>query len=100
MTTHGPSRRSSLIGLLLAIIGAVGFASKGVFAKALYADGWSVDSVLVLRALYALPCMAIWTALTQGTIALTRVNPRAIAWTAFAGIDLGFQGPTVNRRQR
>ncbi len=94
MTTHGPSRRSSLIGLLLAIIGAVGFASKGVFAKALYADGWSVDSVLVLRALYALPCMAIWTALTQGTIALTRVNPRAIAWTAFAGIACYYFGAT------
>jgi len=94
LTTHGPSRHSSLIGLLLAIIGAVGFASKGVFAKALYADGWSVDSVLVLRALYALPCMAIWTVLTQGTTALTRVNPRAIAWTAFGGIACYYFGAT------
>jgi drug/metabolite transporter (DMT)-like permease len=94
LTSHAPVGRNSLIGLLLAIIGAVGFASKGVFAKALYADGWSVDSVLVLRALYALPCMVLWTIATQGTASLTRLAPRAIAWTAFGGIACYYFGAT------
>jgi drug/metabolite transporter (DMT)-like permease len=94
LTTHASAGRNSLIGLVLAVIGAVGFASKGVFAKALYADGWSVDSVLVLRAIYALPCMVIWTIATQGVVTLTRPAPRAIAWTAFGGIACYYFGAT------
>jgi drug/metabolite transporter (DMT)-like permease len=87
-------RGSSLTGLLLAVTGAVGFASKGVFAKALYASGWSVDSVLLLRALCAVPCMVLWTVLTQGARVLRIPDARALGWTAFAGIACYYFGAT------
>jgi len=87
-------RTSSITGLVLAMIGAIGFASKGIFAKALYAGGWSVDTVLVLRALFALPCMIVWTLVTQGKNSLKFAQPRAIAWTAFAGIACYYFGAT------
>ena len=81
-----------MLGLSLAMIGAIGFASKGVFAKALYADGWSVETVVLLRALYALPCMAFCTVLTQGAQTLAPRHPTALAWTVFAGIACYYFG--------
>mgnify|MGYP003338027620 FL=1 len=89
-----PTRGSPLTGLLLAMTGAVGFASKGIFAKALYAGGWSVDSVLLLRALCAVPCMVVWTIVTEGSRVLRIPNVRAIGWTAFAGIACYYFGAT------
>lgn len=72
--------------MVLTVIGAVGFACKGVFAKYLYADGWSVDSVVLVRALVALPCLVLWTVLMQGATALVPRNLNAVLWTAFGGI--------------
>ncbi len=76
------------------MIGAMGFASKGVFAKALYADGWSVETLLLLRAIYALPFMIAWTLWTSGSQSLLSVTPRTVLWTAFAGIACYFFGAT------
>ena len=39
------------LGAALAALSAVGFASKGIFAKFLYAEGWSADTVIA----FALP---------------------------------------------
>ncbi|MCX7058424.1 MAG: EamA/RhaT family transporter, partial [Proteobacteria bacterium] len=46
--------------LMIAAAAAVGFASKGIFAKLLYARGWDFESVLTLRSLGALPIVWIW----------------------------------------
>jgi drug/metabolite transporter (DMT)-like permease len=91
-------RGGQLLGLILSMIGAVGFASKGIFAKALYADGWSVETVLLLRALYALPCIVAWTIFTQGCRTLTPANKPAIAWAAFAGVTCYYFGATWDFR--
>ncbi len=53
-------RGGGLAGIVMTLIGALGFASKGVFAKLLYASGWNVDAVLTTRAFVALPIVAAW----------------------------------------
>jgi drug/metabolite transporter (DMT)-like permease len=80
------------------MIGAIGFACKGIFAKSLYADGWSVDSVVLLRALVALPCLALFTAVTQGPATLVPRNARAVLWTAMAGVSCYYFGAVFDFR--
>jgi drug/metabolite transporter (DMT)-like permease len=46
--------------MLLAATGAAGFATKGIFAKYLYARGVTFDTVLTLRALISTPIMFAW----------------------------------------
>jgi drug/metabolite transporter (DMT)-like permease len=91
-----PRQPAPWIGLFLAILGAIGFASKGIFAKALYADGWSVETVVLLRALYALPFMVLWIVTTQGIATLAPRNLTAIGWTALAGIACYYAGATFD----
>jgi drug/metabolite transporter (DMT)-like permease len=57
-------------GVLIAAFGAVCFATKGIFAKFLYARGWDFESVLTVRAVLALPIVWAW--------ALWKVGPRAL----------------------
>ena len=61
------------------------FASKGVFAKYLYADGWDSEGVLLMRTLLALPAIAAWTLwrLKPGT--LGRAPATALLGAAAAG---------------
>jgi drug/metabolite transporter (DMT)-like permease len=83
-----PARRSrgaALVGLALAAFGAACFASKGVFAKYLYADGWSAEAVTTLRAVFALPIIAAW-ALWRGRVRALADAPRtALLGAAAAG---------------
>ncbi len=75
----------TLVGIALAIIGAAGFASKGVIAKFLYADGWDADAVLLTRSLLALPVIFAWALWAVGPRSLLRPPPRALAGAAAAG---------------
>lgn len=58
----GGTKNSSLIGYALAIISAVTFSAKGIFAKMLYAYGVDPVSLLALRFLIALPLfwLMVW----------------------------------------
>ena len=73
-------------GVLLSALGAAGFATKGVFAKFLYAAGWQFESVLIVRALLALPIVWAWALWRVGARPLLRAPPRAILGAATAGM--------------
>lgn len=75
----------SLTGIFLAALSAACFATKGVFAKYLYADGWDSESVLLMRTLLALPAIAAWTLwrLKPGTF--SRAPATALLGAAAAG---------------
>ncbi|MEY4762243.1 MAG: hypothetical protein RLZZ200_2099 [Pseudomonadota bacterium] len=83
MSTPNPARRAT-VGLLLAAGGAILFASKGLFAKALYAEGVDFRSLTLLRSLIALP-MFLVLALHHG-IRLGNLPKRAAWGAAFAGV--------------
>lgn len=65
-----PRHGTQAAGVAIAAAGAFCFATKGIFAKLLYARGWDFESVLVVRAWCALPVMWAW--------ALWRTGPRAL----------------------
>jgi drug/metabolite transporter (DMT)-like permease len=71
--------------MALTIIGASGFASKGVFAKLLYADGWSTDAVLTVRSFLALPLVAAWALWMVGAKRLIDVRPQVVIGAMIAG---------------
>ncbi len=75
----------TLAGIALVVVGAAGFASKGVITKFLYADGWGAEAVLTIRSLLALPIMAIWALWAAGPRAVLRPPPRARGGAAGAG---------------
>jgi drug/metabolite transporter (DMT)-like permease len=88
----------TLVGIVLAIVAAAGFASKGVIAKFLYADGWSADAVLTARSFLALPIMAIWALWAAGPRAVLRPPPRALAGAAAAGALCYYFGALLDFR--
>lgn len=83
-TTSQRSRRSTTIGLLLAAGGAFLFASKGLFAKALYREGVDFQTLTVLRAALSLP-LFFGLAMTRG-LQLAGRPPVALGQAAAAGV--------------
>ena len=88
----------ALTGIALTMIGAAGFAAKGVIAKFLYADGWGADAVLATRSLLALPIIAAWALWAAGPRAVLRPPPRAAIGAAIAGCLCYFVGATLDFR--
>lgn len=72
--------------MLLAAGGAVGFASKGIFAKYLYSRGMSFDALVALRSALSLPFMWAWVLWLRGWGSIRAGSLRAIAGAAFAGV--------------
>jgi drug/metabolite transporter (DMT)-like permease len=87
-----------VLGVALALVGAAGFASKGVITKFLYADGWSADAVLTTRSLLALPVIAAWALWAVGPRALLRPPPRAVLGAAAAGCVCYYVGALLDFR--
>ena len=83
MPTSTAARRATL-GLLLTAGGAFLFASKGLFAKALYREGVDYQTLTLLRSLIALPMYAL-LAVNRG-LRVHRLPPRAVALAALAGV--------------
>jgi drug/metabolite transporter (DMT)-like permease len=67
------------------MIGAAGFASKGVFAKLLYAEGWGADAVLLTRSCIALPIIGVWAVRVAGVKRLLSPPPRALVGAFISG---------------
>ena len=88
----------TFVGIALTMIGAAGFASKGVIAKYLYADGWGADAVLTTRSVLALPIIAAWALWAAGPRALLRPPPRAAIGAAIAGCLCYFVGALLDFR--
>jgi drug/metabolite transporter (DMT)-like permease len=70
--------------VLLVAIGGIGLASKGLFAKLLYARGVDVQTVLVLRTVLAMPGFVL-VGLLFGSAASIRAAPPRVWLLAMAG---------------
>ncbi len=73
------------VGLLLVAGGAMLFALKGVVTKFIYAHGMDYESVVVLRALAALPLFWAWALHHGAASAVWRAPRKAVAAAAGAG---------------
>lgn len=83
MSTATQARRATL-GLLLTAGGAFLFASKGLFAKALYREGVDFETLTTLRALIALPLFGL-LAVNRG-LRVNHLPGRAVALAVLAGV--------------
>lgn len=90
--SRAPRHGSTLAGVALTMIGAIGFAAKGIFAKALYVDGWGALDLLTVRALLALPIIGIWAVASVGVQGLLSAPRFAITGAAIAGIGCYYFG--------
>ena len=89
-------RARALAGIGCAALGAACFATKGVFAKFLYAHGWDPATVLVTRSVLALPLIAAW-ALSRLEPGSLRAAPRgALAGAAAAGALCYYVGSSLD----
>jgi len=79
-----PSPRSFAAGVAFAASGAILFASKGLFAKALYLEGVDFQTLTTLRAVLSLPLFVL-LGIHRG-FSLTGRSRRAVAGAAVAGI--------------
>lgn len=67
------ARRRNTVGLVLALVGAVGFSGKAIIVKLAYRHGVDAVTLIMLRMLFALPifaAMAWWA--SRGKAPLTR----------------------------
>ncbi|MFG6464544.1 DMT family transporter [Roseateles sp. DXS20W] len=84
-----PAPRQLMVGLLLAVLGAIGFSGKAIIVKLAYRHGVDAVTLLMWRMLLALPfflAMAWWAG--RGKPALTRQDWRDIAALGFTGYYL------------
>ncbi|MEO6278549.1 DMT family transporter [Roseateles sp.] len=86
--SHAPNRQRWM-GLLMAVLGAIGFSGKAIIVKLAYRHGVDAITLLMWRMLLALPfflVMAWWSG--RGKPALTRRDWRDIAVLGFTGYYL------------
>ncbi len=81
--------RQQGLGLLLAVLGAIGFSGKAIIVKLAYRHGVDAVTLLMWRMLLALPfCLAMAWWAGRGKPALTRQDWRDIAVLGFTGYYL------------
>lgn len=80
---------------MAAMAGAVGFATKGLFAKKLYEHGWTYDAVQVARMWLALPVFWLWGWWRVGR-PLLRPPRTALLGAACAGLACYHFGAMIN----
>jgi drug/metabolite transporter (DMT)-like permease len=94
-----PSTRHRSAGMLFVAGGAILFASKGLFSKALYQRGVGFELLVAVRAVLAMPLFA-WAALRRGPDASDpRHAPpraRAVLAAALAGVICYYVGAMVD----
>ncbi len=80
----------------MAALGACGFATKGIFAKLLYASGWDYLSVITLRAVLALPLLWLWAIYRMGARPWWRASPSALLGAGAAGLFCYYAGALLD----
>ena len=70
----------------MVVTGALLLAAKGIFAKLLYTRGVSVEALLVIRALIALPLIWGWAVFRIGLRSIVMADRRAIRGALLAGL--------------
>ena len=85
--SQGPNNPTRLdpLGAAYCAAAAMLFACKGIFAKKLYALGVSVDAVVMLRGVIALPMFWVLALRREPFVTIAATPWRAIATAAFAG---------------
>lgn len=76
-------------GLVLAVLGAIGFSGKAIIVKLAYRYDVDAVTLIMLRMLFSLPVfvlMAWWA--SRGKAALTRKDWMGVAWLGFTGYYL------------
>jgi drug/metabolite transporter (DMT)-like permease len=96
----GPSRERGRfwLGAGLAATSAMGFASKGIFAKLLYAEGWGADTVIEMRSFAAVPILGAWALWAVGWRALLRPPRAALLGAIAAGCICYYYGALLDFR--
>ena len=89
-------KKSDWSGVLLAAGGAVGFASKGIFAKFLYARGMSFETLLALRSALSLPVMWAWVLWLRGWDSIRSASRGAVIGASVGGIACYTIGALLN----
>ena len=84
------------MGTLLVVTGSVLLASKGIFAKALYARGLEFETVVALRSVLAIPGFLLIAALLGGLGPLRDCSRRDLTLAALAGLVCYYLGAGVN----
>jgi drug/metabolite transporter (DMT)-like permease len=90
------SKRGVNWGLVLVGLGAMLFACKGLFAKALYARGVDSNTLVTVRALIALPLFWSFALLHEGRAALAAPSRTALLAAAAAGVICYYFGALVD----
>jgi drug/metabolite transporter (DMT)-like permease len=80
------THRTAWVGLACAATAAICFASKSIFAKLLYADGWDFESVISVRALLALPLIWATAWWRSGQFGFGAAPRSALIGSALAGV--------------
>src|SRR5882672_2266993 len=97
-------QRRQRLGMICVAGAAILFASKGLFAKALYQRGVGFELLVTVRAVLAMPLFA-WFAvranvparnITAGGEARPPVRPRAVLAAVIAGITCYYVGALVD----
>lgn len=78
--------RYRLIGTLAVAGGAMLFASKGLLAKVAYSRGLHFETLVVIRAVLAMPLFWAFAFVREPQQSLHDVPPRALLAAAFAGV--------------
>ncbi len=87
---------AALPGLLCAATGAALLASKGIFAKLLYAEGLDFVTVTAVRAMLALPLFWAWALYAARPLTLWRQQRRAVWAAVAAGLAGYYLGALIN----
>ena len=79
-------RREAILGSVLCAGGAMLFAAKGVIAKLIYAEGMDYETVVMLRAVLALPVFWAWALVNVGAAPLRSARGGAVTAALVAGL--------------
>lgn len=90
--------RTASLGVAFAILGACGFAVKGIFAKLLYARGWDYVEVTTCRSLFSLPVIFGWAVWRTGAGSLFDAPLRPLLGAAVAGLLCYYAGTLLDFR--
>lgn len=83
-------------GTLLVAMAAMLFATKGIFAKELYARGVSVEALVTIRAVLALPLFWWFALRREGWAVLRNTPPRAVLMAALVGMLCYYVGAMLD----
>jgi len=89
-------RRGQLLGTLAAAAGAMLFATKGLFAKQLYAIGVGFEALVLVRALLSIPMFWGFAAAREGLASVRATRGEAMVAAAIAGFLCYYVGALLD----